>query len=98
MPVKIIATNPSPDTETSLFLFSYKHLGCSSSAMQWSRDSVNDIVSLKCGCDYCIKFPQHGEAAKTIALVSTDDQSRYLPKESFTSTSREEVQIISGNA
>lgn len=96
MPIVIAVTNPTSDEETSLFRFSYNHLDCLSDEMQWHRDPVNDIVSLRCKCGYSISFPQHGEASNVIARVSIDNQTRYLPNTSFTSSSNEEVQIASG--
>src|SRR5512133_2556935 len=97
MHAEIIVTNPTPDTETSPFKFSYSHDGCPESDMKWSREPINDICTISCSCGLLVSFPQTGDASSTIADVTIDRKSRDLPTGFFTVSPVQNVRIHSGN-
>jgi hypothetical protein len=91
----ISVKNPTQDKEIALFRFSYSHVGCDGGAsMEWSRDPVNDICTIKCGCGLSISFPQHEAATRSIAYASIDGQAHELPSDSFTSPQATTVTVV----
>lgn len=81
----ITIRNPHQDSQIALYEFEFEHADClsGSGVVKWSRDQINDIVSLKCGCGLEVCFPQLGAAASVIADVSIDGDARELPTDSF---------------
>lgn len=94
MEAEIAVSNPTPDEETSLFEFTYVHVGCGPNSMRWSYDGINDVCNVICPCGLAISFPQNGTAAKTIAYAAIDGQVHYLPADSFTSSQADAVRVI----
>ncbi|MBL8261352.1 MAG: hypothetical protein JNM58_02920 [Xanthomonadaceae bacterium] len=91
----VVIRNPNDDRQIALYEFVYSHASCPSGAeaMKWSREQVNDIVSLTCVCGLEVSFPQFGPAASAIADVSIDGDSRELPAGSFESSLKKSVVI-----
>lgn len=95
MSTRIAVRNPS-EQESCLADFSYSHIGCSFSAMQWHRNSVDSVCTIRCGCGLSISFPQFGTAVNTIFMVSVDGEPRELP--SGLAESPSEVTIVAEGA
>lgn len=98
MHVEIMATNPTPDSETSPFTFSYVHVGCVPGAMKWSRDPINDICTITCACGVAVSFPQYGPATAVISRTTIDGIPRDLAEDSFTSPQTRAVRVLSDGA
>jgi hypothetical protein len=96
----IAVRNPHQDSQIALYEFAFEHVDCPSGSgvMKWSRDQINDIVSLKCGCGLKVSFPQLGTAASVIADVSIDGDARELPADSFKSEPQQSVLIAAAAA